>query len=120
MLGKRQGTGELEDDEDAESNARRTSPRGADGVWTGSTALGMVYSPWDGLASGPSLQARRPGRSCDPGASHQMAKSPTAKSPTLKSPTCCWTSQNLRSTRSTWRLSGLGPTSRSWQSLLIS
>src|SRR5215204_4230157 len=42
-LGKRQGTGELEDDEDAESNAGRTSLRGADGVWTGSTALGMVW-----------------------------------------------------------------------------
>src|SRR5215216_6804636 len=43
MLGKRQGTGELEDDEDAESNAGRPSPRSADGVWTGSTALGMVW-----------------------------------------------------------------------------
>src|SRR5215212_5555857 len=43
-LGKLQGTGEVEDDEDAESNAGRTYYlRGTDGVWTGSTALGVVW-----------------------------------------------------------------------------
>src|SRR5918994_1827641 len=41
--GKWQSTGEVEDDEDAESNAGRTSLRGADGVWTGSTGPGMGW-----------------------------------------------------------------------------
>src|SRR5215207_11128147 len=42
-LGKRQGTGEVEDDGDAESNAGRTPLRGAGGLWTGSTGPGMDW-----------------------------------------------------------------------------
>src|ERR687898_3341719 len=51
-LGKRQGTGEVEDDEDAESNARRTPLRGAGGVWTGSTGPGMGWPRGAGFRRG--------------------------------------------------------------------